>query len=426
MLLSRLVPVRQRFPDRSLSNIPATVHEQLQSSRLAAGLRPGASVAILAGSRGISNIATIVRSAAAWFAQHGFQPFIVPAMGSHGGATAEGQAAVLGRYGITEATVGCPVRSSMEVVPLGRTPEGIETFVDKIAFESDGILAVNRVKWHTTFEDTIESGLLKMLGIGLGKAQGARTYHQNIVRMGFGPVIKSVGRHVLSSAKILGGLAILEDAHHNTAQVTALRPDVMEAEEERLLALVKSWKARILFDEVDILVVDEIGKHISGVGMDSKVVNRHPYGGANVWPNSPKIYRIFVRDLSHDGNAVGIGMADLTTARALRRIDWPTTMMNALTASNVTSIKLPVRCTNEREGLEMLLRLVGRQKPEDVTFVWIRNSLELTAIFASENLLAERERSDMDITGPAFDWKFDGEGNLAGVPFPEKRMSAAD
>lgn len=411
MRFSPLVPVLQKFPHRAIENIPAAVEQQLETSRLTAGLQPGARIAIGAGSRGIANLSEVVRAAAAYFLRLGFKPFIVPAMGSHGGGTAEGQLGILARYGITEASVGCPVVSSIEVVPLGKSAEGIDTFIDKHAFESDGILVINRVKWHTTFEDNIESGLFKMMSIGLGKVEGATTYHQNIVRMGFGPVIRSVSRHVLASGKILGGLAILEDAHHDTAQIAAIRSENMEREEERLLALVKSWKARILFDEVDVLIVDEMGKHISGVGMDSKVVNRHPYGGANVWPNTPKIYRIFVRDLSPDGNAVGIGMADMVTERLLQRIDWKTTTVNALTASNLHAVRTPLRCATDREGIEMVARTVGVQDSRNIKFVWIRNTLELTHVLVSENLLGA-PRSDIEVAGPAREWSFDAEGNL--------------
>ncbi|MGH9630662.1 MAG: hypothetical protein ACRD7E_20305, partial [Bryobacteraceae bacterium] len=393
MRLSPLVPVLQRFPHRALDSIPAAVEQQLEDGALTAGLRPGARIAIGAGSRGIANLSEVVRSAVSCFLRLGFKPFVVPAMGSHGGGTAEGQADILARYGITEASIGCPVVSSIEVVPLGRSADGIETFIDKQAFESDGIVVVNRIKWHTTFEDNIESGLLKMIAIGLGKVEGASTYHQNIVRKGFGPVIRSVGRHVLASGKILGGLAILEDAHHDTARIAAIRAEDIEREEERLLALAKSWKARILFDEVDVLIVDEMGKHISGVGMDSKVVNRHPYGGANVWPDTPRIYRIFVRDLQ-DGNAVGIGMADMVTERLVKRIDWKMTKVNALTASNLHSIRTPLQCATDREGIETLARTVGLRDSLDVKFVWIKNTLELADLLVSENLL-DAPRSDI-------------------------------
>ncbi len=225
------------------------------------------------------------------------RPFIFPAMGSHGAATAEGQADVLAHYGIIEATMGCPVVSSLEVVSLGRTPDGIEAFMDRNAFESDGVMLVGRVKWHTDFAGKIESGLFKMMAIGLGKFAGAQRYHTYAYKLGLEHVICSIGRQVLASGKILGGLAILEDAHHSTAQVTAVPVEVMEQKEEELLRLVKSWMGRIPLD-LDVLILDEIGKNISGAGMDTKVVNRGVYGEYNPWPGAPRIERIFIRGLS--------------------------------------------------------------------------------------------------------------------------------
>jgi hypothetical protein len=303
------------------------------------------------------------------------------------------------------------------VVTLGTTPEGIETYFDRNAFESDGVFLVNRVKWHTTFDAPIESGLLKMAAIGLGKLQGATNYHRHAVRLGLGEAIRSAGRHVLASGKIIGGLAVLEDAHHDTAKVEAVTAARLEQEEEHLLALTRSWMARILFDEVDILIVEEIGKHISGVGMDSKVVNRHPWGGVNPWPWAPRILRIYVRDLSplSYGNAVGIGMADMISERVHEKIDWKVTKVNALAASNLFAVRTPLRAQTDREALEVLSKAVGRSDASEVTCVWVRNTLELSHLVATENLLpAVRGRNDIEAIGAPCDWEFDGDGNLAG------------
>ena len=242
-----MVAVRQNFPDRRISDIPGTVRGELEQSRFTDRLKPGARVAIGVGSRGIANIATIVGSVVRFWKSRGFQPFIFPAMGSHGAATAEGQADVLAHYGIHEATMGCPVISSLDVVSLGQTAEGIGAFMDRNAFESDGVFLVNRVKWHTDFAGKIESGLFKMMAIGLGKFAGAQAYHTHAYRLGLEYVIRSVGRQVLKSNKILGGLAILEDANHNTARLSAVPVEVMEQKEEENLALVKSWMGRIPF-----------------------------------------------------------------------------------------------------------------------------------------------------------------------------------
>jgi hypothetical protein len=414
MGFSPLVPVHQSFPSRALKDVHAAVGEALADSRLGAALKPGARVAIAAGSRGIANIALITRAVVDHFRRLGCRPFIFPAMGSHGGGTAAGQLDVLAHYGITEAAMGCPVLSSLEVVDLGRTPDGLPVFMDRMAFESDAVFLVNRVKWHTTFDAPIQSGLVKMAAIGLGKLQGATHYHRYAVRLGLGPVIRSVGRHVLQSGKILGGLAILEDAHHATAKVVALPAAEIEAGEEKLLAEALSWMPRILFDSVDILIVDEVGKHISGVGMDSKVVNRHPYGGVNPWSWAPRILRIYVRDLAplSYGNAVGIGMADMISERLFSKIDWHATRVNALAASNTAACRVPLRAQSDREALDTLATLVGRDSLADVTCVWIHNTLELSRFLATENLLQADLPAGVARAGDARPWPFDQTGNL--------------
>ncbi|HEY1342587.1 MAG TPA: hypothetical protein VGF59_34025, partial [Bryobacteraceae bacterium] len=286
MTFPRLLLVRQKFPDRRIPDVAAEVRKQLGASNFAARVKPGARIAIGVGSRGIHNIATIVRSVVHYWKDAGLQPFIFPAMGSHGAASAAGQADVLAHYGITEASMGCPVVSQLEVVSLGKTADGIEAFMDKIAYDSAGVMLVGRVKWHTDFAGTIESGLFKMMAIGLGKFAGAQRYHAYAYRLGLEHVILSVGRQVLQSGKILGGLAILEDANHNTAKLDAVPVEVMEERERENLALVKSWMAKIPMD-LDILVLDEIGKNISGAGMDTKVVNRGVNGEYNPWPDTP-------------------------------------------------------------------------------------------------------------------------------------------
>jgi len=410
--LCPVVSIRQHFPSRALSDIVCAVRTELAAKEVGAGLAPGARVALGAGSRGIANLATIVRATVGHFRDRGLDPFIVTAMGSHGGGTPQGQIDVLAHYGVTAAEMGCEILSSIEVVPLGTTPEGFETFLDRNAFESSGAFVINRVKWHTTFDHTVESGLTKMTCIGLGKVAGATKYHEYGVRHGLGQVIQAAGRHVLASGRILGGLAILEDARHQTAQVTAVAAGRMEEEEPQLLAMARSWMPRIPFDEVDLLIVDEIGKQISGVGMDSKVVNRHPYGGVNPWPWAPRIRRIYVRDLSDlsYGNAVGIGMADMISARLYAKVDWDVTRVNALAASNLASSRTPFQARNDREALETLAATVGRQNSADVTCVRIRNTLELAEMRVTENLLAAN--GDLEVMGPPLEWRFDADGTI--------------
>jgi hypothetical protein len=421
MEFPRLLLVRQHFPDRSIREVRPAVLNELVNSPFGGRTKPGARVAIGVGSRGISNIATIARAVVDFWKSKGAKPFIFPAMGSHGAATAEGQADVLAHYGIIEATMGCPVISSLDVVPVGRTPEGIETFMDRNAYESEGVMLVGRVKWHTDFAGHIESGLFKMMAIGLGKFAGAQRYHTYAFKIGLEQVIRSIGRQVLASGKILGGLAILEDANHNTAQVTAVPVEEMEAREEELLRLVKSWMGRIPSD-LDVLILDEIGKNISGAGMDTKVVNRGVYGQYNPWPDAPRIERIYIRNLSDlsYGNGVGLGLADVVSDRLLEKIDWKPTRINSLTASTPAAIRTPIHFATDRECLEAIAPTVGKHDLKDVTYGWLRNSLELGLLKLSENLRREIERdSNLEIVGPPLPIEFDAQGNLTDVPVPE-------
>lgn len=420
MEFPRLYLVRQNFPDRRIADVSGEVKKQLASSPFASRLKPGSRVAIGVGSRGIHNIATIVRSIVEYWKAQGMQPFIFPAMGSHGAATAEGQADVLAHYGIVEETMGCPVVSSLDVVSVGKTPDGIETFMDRNAYESDGVMLVGRVKWHTDFAGKIESGLFKMMAIGLGKFAGAQHYHTYAYKLGLEHVIRSIGRQVLKSGKILGGLAILEDAYHNTAKLDAVPVEVMEQREEENLALVKSWMGKVPMD-LDILILDQIGKNISGAGMDTKVANRSVHGAYNPWPDTPKFERIFVRDLSDlsYNNAVGLGMADVVTDRLVNRVDWVPTRINSLTASTPAAIRTPMHFPTDRECLERVYPTVGKFDFGEVTLGWIRNTMELTPILLSENLLPQIEKNPiLEIVGQAREMEFDANGNLVDMLVP--------
>ena len=414
MVFPRLLLVRQNFPDRSLRDVRAAVADELAHSQFGRRLRPGTRIAIGVGSRGIRNIAVIVRSTVDFWKSQGASPFLFPAMGSHGAATAEGQADVLAHYGITEESMGCPVLSSLEVVSAGRTPEGIEAFIDRNAHNSDGVFLLNRVKWHTDFIGGIESGLMKMMAIGLGKFAGASRYHTAAYKLGLEHVIRVVGRQVLASGKIIGGLAILEDANHNTAQVNAVPAQEMEQREEELLRLVKSWMGRIPVD-LDVLILDEIGKDISGAGMDTKVVNRGVQGQYNPWPETARIERIFVRDLSDlsYGNGMGLGMADVVSDRLLSKIDWNATQINSLTASTPADSRTPVHFASDRECLERISPTVGKCDLATVTYGWIRNSLQLRTLALSENLRGEIEsKPNLEILGEPEPIEFDSQENL--------------
>jgi hypothetical protein len=288
--------------------------------------------------------------------------------------------------------------------------------MDRNAHSSDGVMLIGRVKWHTDFEGKLESGLFKMMTFGLGKFAGAGQYHAFARTLGLEYVIRAVGRHVLSSGKIIGGLAVLEDALHNAAKIEAVAASGMEAREEELLALTKSWKALIPVDKLDFLIVDEIGKNISGSGMDSKVVNRSTQGGYNLWHDvGPRIERIFVRDLSDltDGNAIGIGMADVAHARVLAKTDWHSTWINCITSGSTSCGRMPIHFATDRECIEKMAPTTGRVDPSLMTIAWIQNTLELTRMMLSDSLREEIEANpDLEILGPAQDFCFDQHGDL--------------
>ena len=413
MLPSRLLLVRQDFPDLRLADVRASARARLEESGLAARLQPGARVAIGVGSRGIANIDVIVHSAVQYWRDHGMSPFVFPSMGSHGAATPEGQADVLAHLGISEASVGCPIVSRAEVVSLGRTAEGIEVFMDAAAHAADAVMVVARVKWHTTFSGRLESGLMKMMAIGLGKFAGAQNYHTHAQRLGLERVIRAAGRLVLESRKMLGGFAILEDAHHNTAHLEAVPAESIEQRDEELLTRAKSWMPGLPCD-LDVLIVDEMGKNISGTGMDAKVVNRGPAGEYNPWPGLPAIRRIFVREL-HPltyGNAMGIGMADVTTDRLAQQIDWEPTRVNALSASVPSRIRLPTHFSDDRACLAWVSATAGKAEPDRVTFGWMQNTLALDRLAISENLREQIESLPHLVVEGSFEVGWDATGNL--------------
>ena len=334
-------------------------------------------------------------------------------MGSHGAATPEGQADVLAHLGISETSLGCPVVSRADVVSLGRTADGIEVFMDAAAHAADAVMIVARVKWHTSFSGRLESGLMKMMAIGLGKFAGAQNYHTHARRLGLEHVIRTAGRQVLQSGKMIGGLAILEDAHHNTAQLEAVPADSIEQRDEELLARAKSWMPGLPCD-LDVLIVDEMGKNISGTGMDAKVVNRGPAGEYNPWPGQPSIQRIFVRGL-HSltyGNAMGIGMADVTTDRLARQIDWEPTQVNALSAGVPSRIRLPTHFPDDRACLRWVSATSGKTEPAEVTFGWIRNTLALDRLAISENLRGRIDGLPHIVVEEPFEVRWDDGGNL--------------
>jgi hypothetical protein len=388
--------LRQRFPRERVDDIPGHVARALAGLELEGRLRPGQRVAITAGSRGIANIPQILRAAADYFRSRGCEPFLVPAMGSHGGGTAEGQRGVLESYGITETTCGCPIRASMETVIVCQAEAGFPVHFDRLAFEADHVLVCGRIKPHTLYEGPIESGLLKMMLIGLGKHEGAKTYHLAFQDHSFDSVVRQVSREVLARCPIVGGLAILENAYDETARIVAVEPALMEERETELLRLARQWMPRLPFSHIDVLLIDEIGKDISGAGMDTNVVGRKRHENHAAADEFPKIKRIIARGLtptSH-GNAIGIGIADLCLTRLTQQINRPATWINAITSGHFGAAKIPPDFATDREAIDVALATVGLFPREQARLVWIRNTLDLGEVECSEAYLDEVQRRD--------------------------------
>jgi len=414
MQLQKLVQIRQNFSDRGLPDVAGAVRAQMESAGWALAVKPGSRIAVGVGSRGITNIDIIARAVVDFWKSRDVKPFLIPVMGSHGAASAQGQADVLAHYGITEETMGAPVISSLDVVPVGTTPGGIEVVMDRQAHEADGTMLLSRVKWHTDFDGKLESGIHKMMAIGLGKWAGAKRYHTFGLHNGLEQVIRSVGIVMLGTGKMLGGMAILEDAYHNTAEVHAVGAKGMVEREEELLARVKSWKPNIPVS-LDLLIVDEIGKNFSGAGMDTKVVNRSGRKGPNTWPNVPKIFRIFVRDLSplSNGNAIGMGLADVITDRLFEKVDFEATWVNSLTASSPPAAFTPMHFPNDRTCLEKIVPTCGKLDLSEVTIGWIRNSMDIGELAISENLVSRvNDNPEVEIISEPRELEYDDAGNL--------------
>ncbi|MCF8033137.1 MAG: nickel-dependent lactate racemase [Desulfarculaceae bacterium] len=416
MNFPRLMRIRQTMPDIRLQDIAGEVRRQVASMDLGAQLKPGQSVAITAGSRGISNLPLVLATLVEEFKALGAEPFLVPAMGSHGGATAEGQITTLRELGITPETVGAPIRSSMETVRLAATSQGVPVFLDKHASQADHVVVVNRVKPHTVLSGEVESGLHKMLLIGLGKQEGADSYHRAFHAHSFDAIARTVGQAVIREGKVLMGLALVENAFKHTAVIEAVRPRDFWEREKDLLVKAKELLPHLPFDQADLLIIDEFGKNISGSGMDTNVVGRKPF--ANLPPEQvrPRINAIYVRDLtpaSH-GNATGIGRTDLAHSRLIEKIDWPATYMNCLTANAPGSASMPMHFASDHQSLVAALPAVmGGDDPSQALVMRIKNTMELEEALVSEAYLDQaRERGDLEILGPAEELIFDDQGDL--------------
>lgn len=401
--LPPLYRVRQRAGAPPLPDVEAAVRAQLDGAGLA--LRPGMRVAVTAGSRGIRDIAAALRAAVGWLRDRGADPFLVPAMGSHGGATAAGQITMLAELGVTEQSVGCAILSSMDVVELGRLDDGTPVYMDRNAATADGVLVVNRIKPHTDFHSEIESGLGKMCAVGLGKRRGAETVH-NRGANGLRTRLPHMARLSVERGKVLGGVALIENAAEHTAEVHFLAPhEIAGPREAALLAHAKTTIGRLPFDQLDVLVIDEIGKNISGCGIDTNVVGRMRMPG-QADPPAPRITAIVALDITEasHGNAAGVGLADLIAARLARKIDFSATYINGITSGTggLMRMSLPMVLPTARDAVATALRMVGVPELDHIRLARIPNTLHLGEMLVSAPLLDEvRANEALELLGEA-------------------------
>jgi hypothetical protein len=411
----RMMRIEQRFTAPRVVDLETAIHDELLRMDLPGKVRSGESVAIPVGSRGVGNIASIVKILVTELRGYGLDPLILPAMGSHGRGTAEGQREIIESYGVTEGFVGAPIRSSMEVVEVGRTEDGVPVYFDKHAYEADHTIVVNRIKPHPEFFGPTESGLLKMLLIGLGKHKGAEAYHRVITHFGFEHLIRTGNQVVLKSCNVLFGLAIVENQMHETALIEAIEPGRLFEREPELLAMSRKWMAQIPFADADLLIVNEMGKDICGSGFDTNVVGRKRYFHKAADDETPKIRRIYVRDLTEEthGNAIGIGFAEFALSRAIEKMDRQATYINCITSDDLAAGSIPIHFDTDREVLDAALSTIGRETPAEARVIWIRNTLALRQMLVSEAYREEVEsRPDLSIVGEAKDLEFTPEGFL--------------
>jgi len=411
--------ILQTIDAPKVDHLKDTIIQELSALDMVSRIRPGARIAITAGSRGINHIDLILKTLIEFLKANKAVPFIVPAMGSHGNGTAQGQIEILKSLNITQETMGAPILSSMEVVQIGTSSHGFPILVDKHAATADAVVVMNRIKPHTEFEGTIESGLMKMMAIGLGNHKGCFQVHKQTVNFGYNNVIPEIGTAILDSIPVLFGVGIVENIYDETASIKACLPDQFYETETMLLKKAKNYMARLPFDKIDILILDEMGKNISGTGMDTNVIGRIMFIGEKE-PDMPKITRIVVLDLtpaSH-GNAIGIGLADFTTRKVIDKLDNQAMTTNAITAMTPEKARLPVYLATDRKAIEAAFQTIGAVAPVDARIVHIKNTLEMGTFNISQALLDEaKKRTDLLFLEDIGPLSFDEDHRLMPVKF---------
>jgi hypothetical protein len=415
--------VEARLARHALDDPAAETASRLQSG-LSAGPWTGKCVAVAVGSRGIDRLPLVVRAMVEWLRAQGASPFLIPAMGSHGGGTAAGQVEVLAALGVTEESAGAPLRPAMDVVELGAGADGLPAFVSREALEADAVVLVNRVKPHTDFESPrLGSGLTKMCAIGLGKVEGAAACHRAAQKAGYERAITEAARRVRARLPLWGAVALVEDGHHRLARIEAFPAEEIEAREPVLLAQARAWMPVLPFAEIDVLVVDEIGKNVSGAGMDTNVIGRG-VDGRPFTASGGRARTIYARSLTPEshGNAIGIGLADVVSTRLVAAMDRHITYTNALSALSPASVRIPLQFDTDAECLAAAARLAGVD-PARARVVRIRSTLALDRFVASEAYAADvAGREDLTLLAPPRPWPltpagdFDAGGDLLAGP----------
>ena len=413
--LPKVFKVRQHFQAVECDDVATEVEVQLTKLDLGQRIKPGDTVAISAGSRGIANIHLAIRGIVQHIQALGAAPFVVPAMGSHGGGTAEGQRAIIEGYGMSEQFLGCPIKATMETHIVCQAEEGFPVHFDKHAWEADHVVVCNRVKPHTNFAGDIESGLMKMMLIGLGKHNGAKIYHRAINDYSFGQIVRSVAKEVLDKCGVVAGLALVENQFDHTALVDAVAPEDFEEREKELLILAKKYMPSIPFEEVQFLAIDEMGKDISGSGMDTNVIGRKYNDHSATGDEIPRVKYIAMRGLTPvtHGNATGLGMAEFCRSRVAREVDHKITRINCITGGHITAAMSPLDYETDAEIFDVVSQSVGLTEPEDIRFVWIRNTLDVAEFVCSEAYLEQVQvRDDLEQLSDLQELPFDQVGNL--------------
>lgn len=407
--------VRQKFKEDKIKDLALVIKKELNKVELGKLINPGDTVALTAGSRGITRIADILKIIVEEVKEVGGQPIIIPAMGSHGGATAEGQKKVLAEYNITAEYVGASIKASMETVKIGKINSDLPVFMDKIAYNAEAIIPVNRIKVHTSCQGKTQSGILKMLAIGLGKQKGAATIHSYGAK-GLQEYVPAAGKLILEKAPVVLGVGILENAYEDLYKIEAMLPEDIPEREVKLLEEQKKTMPKLPFKDIDILFIDEMGKDISGVGIDTNVIGRMRIKGV-AEPEAPDIDVIVVSDLTEgsQGNATGIGLADVITRKLFEKIDFRQTYANILTTTFYDRGKIPVIAENDKMALKMAVKFLGNINYEEAKVIRIKNTLELTELEVSKTFLTQVKRSDnLELLGRSI-LEFDEKGMLSNL-----------